>query len=133
MFGKKTFLNTDQGIRALWLAVNEIFICKINEWSLYEWLPTDEFGSTSEDGVTSEIENLKRQSLAERIVALADSLASFDWRTSTAPGLSTEQIMIRKGFKGSGGYVDLKRLLLEHVSANCRDSEVADAALTALQ
>lgn len=133
MFGKKTFLNTDQGIRALWLAVNEIFICKINEWSLYEWLPTDEFGSTSEDGVTSEIENLKRQPLAERIIALADSLASFDWRTSTAPGLSTEQIMIRKGFKGSGGYVDLKRLLLEHVSANCRDGEVADAALTALQ
>jgi len=133
MFGKKTFLNTDQGIRALWLAVNDIFICKLNEWKLFEWLPVDEFGSSGEDGVTREIENLENQKIAEKILALGQSLATFDWRTSTAKGLSDEQVLIRKGFKGSGGYVDLKRLLLEHITATCSDEEVADAAMTALK
>lgn len=133
MFGKKTFLNTDQGIRALWLAVNDIFIAKLNEWNLFEWLPIDEFGSASEGGVTREIENLISQPVAEKITALGEALASYDWRTSTAKGLSEEQILIRKGFKGSGGYVDLKRLLLEHVATNCTDADVADAALTALR
>lgn len=133
MFGKKTFLNTDQGIRALWLAINDIFISKLNEWALFEWLPIDEYGSTSEEGVTREIKNLMSHPIAEKITALAEALATFDWRTSTAKGLSDEQVMIRKGFKGSGGYVDLKRLVLEHITSTCADSDVADAALTALK
>lgn len=133
MFGKKTFLNTDQGIRALWLAVNDIFICKLNEWKLFEWLPVDEYGSSGEAEVSQEIENLQRQHISKKITAIGETLATFDWRTSTAKGLPDDQVLIRKGFKGSGGYVDLKRLILEHIATTCSDEDVADAALTALK
>jgi len=47
---------------------------------------------------------------------LAKHLASFDWRTSAAPGLSENDRAIRTGFRGAGGYKELRRQLLRHVS-----------------
>lgn len=133
MFGRKTFLNTDQGIRALWLVVNDIFISQLAEWKLYEWHPVDEYGNSSEEVITRELDNVRQTHLAGMIIELAQCLASFDWRTSTAKGLSDEQVLIRKGFKGSGGYVDLKRLILQHIAAQDFAPNVSAAASAALK
>lgn len=133
MFGKKTFLNTDQGIRALWLVVNDIFISHLSEWSLYEWHPVDEYGNCSEEIISKELENINTLPIARIISELAKSLASFDWRTSTAPGLIGDQVTIRKGFKGSGGYVDLKRMILQHISEQNEFSEISAAATAVMK
>ncbi|HEJ1761821.1 TPA: DGQHR domain-containing protein [Pseudomonas aeruginosa] len=133
MFGKKTLLNSDQGIRALWLCVNDLFSCKIHEWRLLEWEPCEDIGDVTENAVTQEINNLQSQNIGTLIHSLTSSLASFDWRSSTADGLSEEERMIRKGFRGSGGYVELKRKLLEHIVTSSTNGEIADAAMTALK
>lgn len=133
MFGRKTFLNTDQGIRALWLVVNDIFISQLYEWRLYEWHPVDEYGNSSEEIITRELGNIDQLHLSQIIKELAKCLASFDWRTSTAKGLSESEVMLRKGFKGSGGYVDLKRLILQHISAQDSAGVVSSAASAALK
>lgn len=131
MFGKKTFLNTDQGIRALWLVVNDIFISHLAEWKLYEWHPVDEYGNCSEDVISKELQNIASLPMAGVICDLAQSLASFDWRTSTAPGLEKDQVSLRKGFKGSGGYVDLKRLILEHIAEDTVSTDVSAVSAAA--
>lgn len=133
MFGKKTLLNSDQGIRALWLAVNDIFTCKIHEWRLLEWEPCEDVGDVTEDAVSNEIKSLHGNHIFEMLASLASCLASFDWRSSTADELSEEERLIRKGFRGSGGYVELKKKLLEHIAHNSSNGEVIDAADTALR
>jgi hypothetical protein len=133
MFGKKTLLNSDQGIRALWLAVNDIFTCKIHEWRLLEWEPCEDVGDVTEDAVTNEIRSLHGNHIFPMLADLADCLASFDWRSSAADELSEEERLIRKGFRGSGGYVELKKKLLEHIAHNSGSGEVVDAADTALR
>jgi hypothetical protein len=133
MFGKKTFLNTDQGIRALWLVVNDIFISHLAEWKLYEWHPVDEYGNCSEEVISKELQNIASLPVSQVIQNLTRSLATFDWRTSTAPGLEKDQISLRKGFKGSGGYVDLKRLILEHIAEDAVATEISEAAAAVLK
>jgi hypothetical protein len=48
---------------------------------------------------------------------LAKRLASFDWRTSSAPDLSASERTVRAGFRGSGGYKALRGHLLLHLEA----------------
>lgn len=133
MFGKKTLLNSDQGIRALWLAVNDLFSCKIHEWRLLEWEPCEDVGDVTENAVTQEINNLRNQPIWPLISGLTESLASFDWRSSSADGLTDDERLIRKMFRGSGGYVELKRKLLEHIVTSGGNGEIVDAASTALK
>lgn len=132
MFGKKTLLNSDQGIRSLWLAVNDLFSCKIQEWRLLEWEPCEDVGDVTESAVTQEMQSLQSSHIWPFIASLTKSLASFDWRSSSADGLTEDERLIRKGFRGSGGYVELKKKLLEHICNTSENDEVADAALTAL-
>lgn len=133
MFGKKTLLNSDQGIRALWLAINDIFTSKIHEWNLLDWEPCEDIGDVTENAVTNEISNLQGHHIFPLLTNLTQSLASFDWRSSTADDLSEEERLIRKGFRGSGGYVELKKKLLEHIAQDSSDGEIIDAANTALR
>ncbi|MGD1085593.1 MAG: hypothetical protein ABSA47_12710, partial [Verrucomicrobiota bacterium] len=47
---------------------------------------------------------------------LGKALAKFDWRASSEPSLSDDEKMIRSGFRGSGGYRNLREHLLRHLA-----------------
>ncbi|HXU93237.1 MAG TPA: DGQHR domain-containing protein [Gallionella sp.] len=132
MFNKQSLLNTDQGIRALWLVLNDICAARVIEWGFFDWRPSDEVGSYSDAALSQELEEIGKLSLAGKLEVIAESLSSFDWRTSSADGLTEDERLRRKVFRGSGGYVELKKLVLDHVFRTASDADVASAAKSAI-
>jgi hypothetical protein len=63
--------------------------------------------------------------------AVAEHLASYDWRTSATPGLSDDERLRKAAFRGSGGYKELRRQLLLHLEQ--AKGEVGQAATDLLK
>ena len=115
-FGQNTLMNQDQGIRILLQVVNDLCFVRADELALYDW------GGEQEDEedqaqITASIHSLREK---ERIIAfleeLSESLATYDWRASSGPGLTEEERTLKAAFRGSGGYKDLRRDVLNHIA-----------------
>jgi len=52
---------------------------------------------------------------ARFIEDIADGLASYDWRTSSTPGLDNDERMRQAVFRGSSGYKEMRMQLLKHL------------------
>ncbi|MEQ1831046.1 MAG: DGQHR domain-containing protein [Pirellula sp.] len=129
--GAHTLLNTDQGVRAVLQVTNDLCFVRAEKLNLNRWRSDDsEIGaddhSVSEEAIDSALRTFKRQPIAEYLKSLAEGLATYDWRSSSASGLPEELFVTKLGFRGSGGYRELRRQLLLHLS-KC-DGEVGLAA-----
>ena len=125
-FGKHTLLTTDQGIRGILYITNDL--C----WQLYQQLELtswrlDFAAATDRDAVDIALKSLKKQKFWSFLKEVGKNLASYDWRTSSAPGLSIEQQQMQAAFRGSGGYKLLRLQLLSHLSKHA-PSQVAKTA-----
>jgi hypothetical protein len=132
MFSQLSLLNSDQGIRGLWRLINDICVIKAEEWQLFEWQSSDDAGNFDESVITEEIISLEKQEFAKRLRNIAETLANFDWRSSSAEGLTYEQKLQKKALRGSGGYVELRNLGLIFLIEKSQDAEVVKAAKIAL-
>lgn len=129
LFGKHTLLNTDQGIRALLWVLNDIFAANLDAWALFDWRPLEIENPDTDAALTYEIDNFKKTMIFKKFESLSNTLASFDWRTSSAPGLDELARTEKMALKGSGGYVELKRRLFMHISQSIAvDSDIRIAA-----
>ena len=126
-FGQHNLLNSDQGIRILLQSINDLCFVRAEEIGLQDW-GGNQYGTETEDEqIKASISSLKRnKKLFSYLKHLSRTLASYDWRSSSCPGLSDEEKMLKATFRGSGGYRDLRINVLEHIS-NGKD-EIAKAA-----
>ena len=130
-YGKHSLLNTDQGIRGFLYITNDISVVNLDSFQLREW-NAQEFGSPDDtDAISSAVESLSSHSKAHLLDELMAELATFDWRTSSAPGLNDAERTIKRGFRGSGGYREIRRRLLIHLAD--RKSSVSKPAQEAFE
>lgn len=114
--GPHTLLSTDQGIRGVLYVTNDLCFVRTKELELENWI-VDGSTSASEEGVTKALKSLKQQRKVKEFLSdIADSLAKYDWRTSSAPGLTEDEQIRKAALRGSGGYKELRRQLLKHLS-----------------
>jgi DGQHR domain-containing protein len=113
--GRFTLLNTDQGVRAFLQVVNDVCYLMADDLALRTW-PTDRAEARSDlEDVTTALTDLGGQPVSAVLRDLADTLAHFDWRTSSHESLTPEQRTLKAAFRGSGGYRELRRQLLLHL------------------
>ena len=125
-YGVHTLLNTDQGIRGLLSVTNDLCYVQAEPLGLDEWLSFRSQGSDDQAAVQEALDDLDEQSVAAFLEEVCSELASFDWRTSSAPGLPEEIRVQKAAYRGSGGYRLLRGHLLDHLRR--RTGEVADLA-----
>ena len=125
-FGQNTLMNQDQGVRILLQVVNDLCFVQADELALDEWGGEQE-EEESHARITASIRSLKEK---EKIIAfltqLSDSLATYDWRASSGPELTGEQRTRKAAFRGSGGYRELRKDVLEHLAKD--QGQVAKSA-----
>ena len=115
-YGRYSLLNTDQGIRGLLAITNDISFESINELELWNW-STGEFGRADNlKAITQAVQSLANHNMATFMKELMAELATFDWRTSSTPGLTDQERTVKLGFRGSSGYREIRRRLLLHVA-----------------
>jgi DGQHR domain-containing protein len=115
--GPYTLLNTDQGVRGVLYVTNDLCYIQAKALALMEWGSSEDAAASDEAAVTRALRSLDTQNrIVEFLQKIADSFAKYDWRTASAPGLSDDEKTLKLAFRGSGGYKELRRQLLHHLS-----------------
>jgi hypothetical protein len=132
--GSHTLLNTDQGIRGFLYITNDLCWVSCIGLELEEWGKREDAGAGDIEAVNNALESLSRQKkISAFLEQMSTNLASYDWRTASAGGLSEEEISSKLVFRGSGGYKELRRQLLRHLERSSGDiSRVAKNVLKTL-
>lgn len=135
---KYSLLATDQGVRAFSHIINDMLFINYKEldlnsivWSEDE-VSNDAIDHSEVDLAIDQFQNHKTGSFINDIT---ESLTEFDWRTSSFPRLSRDIQQRQMVFKGSSGYKELRKQLLEVLtkSNNSFVSETADEVLKKLK
>jgi DGQHR domain-containing protein len=124
--GPTTLLNTDQGIRGILSVTNDLCYVMAPSLRLADWALSLATDPTDINGTSTAMASLKKQPAFGFLSSIAAALATYDWRTSAAPGLSEEQRIAKAALRGSGGYRELRLQLLRHLSRE--KGGVGDAA-----
>jgi DGQHR domain-containing protein len=114
--GDYSLINTDQGIRGLLYVTNDLCYLKAEDLDLQGWQAGDDAAASDAAAVTAALKSIDAQPVAQFLEATASHLASFDWRASSAPGLSDSERLDKAALRGAGGYKELRRMLLAHVA-----------------
>ncbi|MGO7970899.1 DGQHR domain-containing protein [Rhizobium ruizarguesonis] len=126
-YGSNSLICTDQGVRGYLQVTNDLFYTVAPKQKLNKWLPDENSSANPIGSVENSLASLKQQEFSAFAIAVANKLASFDWRTSATPGLDEAKRRAKLVFRGSGGYKELRTQLLEHLATG--EEQVADAAL----
>jgi hypothetical protein len=125
-----SLLTADVGIRGLMFVANDLCCLKVSSLSLSKWT-SDDSAEPDAASITGAVKSLSKTDVGKFLQKMAGHLARFDWRSSAAPGLTPDEVTVRKTLRGSGGYREMRRLLLEHL-ATAKD-EVGSSAKSALK
>ncbi|MGN5734768.1 DGQHR domain-containing protein [Arthrobacter psychrochitiniphilus] len=125
--GAGTLLATDQGVRGFQSIVNDLFFIRHKELRLADWRDGSEFSDVTPQNVAQMAQSLESLPAYNFLVELCESLTSFDWRSSSAVGLSDEERRNKAAFRGSGGYKELRSQLARHLKTE-GIADVRDAA-----
>jgi DGQHR domain-containing protein len=123
--GQNTFLNTDPGVRGVLYVTNDCTYLRADDLRLAEWPTPGASEATDELAVKEGIRYLQRHPVAKFIREMCEQLATFDWRSSTADGLSEPERLAKMAIRGSGGYREIRRQLLIHLSKAKGDAGLA--------
>lgn len=130
MFGVNSLLATDQGIRGFLYIVNDLLFISADDLGLRSWTWESVFenirankilAATEEEAQNLALESLKNTMISQYIDQIAIGLAEYDWRTSSTPGLSDHERVMKLAFRGSSGYRELRKQLLEHLAKKAGD------------
>lgn len=105
--GEHSLLATDQGVRAIHNIFNAIFQHDPEAFGLQQWHVSDSLEeSPSEASVSAALKSLKQESrITGALKLMSESLVNqFDWRLSSAPGLTQDQKKTQGAYRGSSGY-----------------------------
>jgi hypothetical protein len=114
--GEHSLLNTDPGVRGILSVTNDLAFVRADDEKLFSWEGEPNVGAIDEKAVTKDLRSIKGQPFVPFIRDLAVSLSTYDWRTAAAPNLTEAQRVAKLVFRGSGGYRELRRQLLQHLA-----------------
>jgi len=124
-YGECSLISTDQGIRGFLFIINDLCFVQSEHLKLSEWrwegvsakAANKNIAATDEAPVSAAIKSFSRTEGAKFIDSIAEGLASYDWRTSSTPNLSEAERLRQGVFRGSSGYKEMRRQLLDHLIA----------------
>lgn len=125
-FGPNTLLNQDQGIRAFLHITNDLCYVRSDELNLEGWGSRANRGTDNERMSVAAGSLKKKAKIASFLKETCAKLSTYDWRASSAPGLSEEESLQKAAFRGSGGYKELRKHILKHLASGRGD--IASAA-----
>ena len=115
--GPHTLLSTDQGVRGVLYTTNDLCYVRSEELALTQWGSGEDLGASDATAVSGALESLAgERKINQFLRAISAGLVTYDWRTASVPGLSDEEKTAKLAFRGSGGYKELRRQLLDHLS-----------------
>lgn len=129
-YGAFSLLATDQGMRGLLQVTNDLCYLAAEHLNLSQWhaemvysqrKAREETAATDEGAVDVAVASLHETPVGTFLTKLAIALATYDWRTSSTPGLSDEERLRQAVFRGSSGYKEMRRQLLLNVSEGSGD------------
>lgn len=123
-YGKYSLLATDQGIRGLLQTANDLCYVSAEDLDLHGWdwetvysqRNARALAATDEGAVNLALYSLDGSRIGSFLEDLGEALSSYDWRTSSTPGLSEEQRLKQAVFRGSSGYKEIRHQLLAHLA-----------------
>jgi hypothetical protein len=135
-YGEYSLLCTDQGIRGILFTINDFCFVERDPLNMVEWRWDDVYeelehthmSATDERLVSAAIKSISKTRVASFLEEIARGLSTYDWRTSSTPGLKETERLNQSVFRGSSGYKELRRQLLHHLEA--QGGHVASAAQT---
>lgn len=125
--GSQTLTNTDQGVRGVLAVTNDLCYLRAEVLNLPEWESETLDEALAESAIDKALGTLKVEKGGKFVAAIAEALASYDWRTSAAPGLKDEEKQAKARFRGGTGYREIRADLLRHL-ARSRSKAVSGAA-----
>ena len=108
------------------VAVNDVSYWRASTLKLNKWVLDERSLSNPVEAVDVALRTLERQDFITFVAKVAKSLASFDWRTSSAPEMNDSARRAKLVFRGSSGYKELRAQLLEHLAKG--EGDIADFA-----
>lgn len=130
VLSRYTVLGTDQGVRAFCLVLNDVSYHLAGLYDLRGWRsePTADVVSAAE--VSRAYRALKGSQMEQLFQDIATEVARFDWRATKFVS-NVEELGELEIFRGSGGYVRLRRRLFELLreSPNASVQDAADRLL----
>lgn len=113
--GSYSLLTTDQGVRGILNVTNDMCYVAADDLNLAEWAWEGEVeeDSISEGSVSEALKSLRRRKVNAYLRQLSDKLSEFDWRKFSFPGLDEEERRNQIAYRGSGGYKELRRRLIQ--------------------
>jgi DGQHR domain-containing protein len=107
--GRQSMLASDQGVRAFMLILNEVTYLEQEQLGLSRWLLPPSEDSIDPEQVAEALASLDSTEIRVHLRAVAEAVATFDWRSSKAPGVRGSLEKEKAIYRGSGGYVALRR------------------------
>ena len=130
-FGPHALLNSDQGVQGVLRVLNDMLYIRASELDLKEWEEAIEAEASDPEAISETIERLKDQKAAQYLDQIARNLAPFDWRKAAAPGLDEAERTAKMAFRGTGGYKELERQVLQQIAQ--ADDDSGEAARTVME
>jgi hypothetical protein len=125
--GGYTLLATDQGVRGFQSVINDFCYARHRELRLADWRDSSDAPEVTPEYLAIASAVFEQQPAHDFLREITDSLASFDWRTSSFPGLSEEERLRASALRGSSGYKELRTRLVGHLRRST-SSTVRDTA-----
>lgn len=126
---RNSLLTTDQGVRGILHTFNDL--CYTNAKNLkldeFEWNDQLREDFIDEKDVDKALSDFIETPLHKFIISISKEVIEFFWVTSSTPGLSEEERKSQMVFKGSSGYKELRKQLLEKL----KESKVTEVSKSA--
>lgn len=134
--GPDTLLATDQGVRGFLCVLNDLLVIDYDDSNLdltnWNWVRKPEHTEDIE-AISDALATMKKQipNTLRRVDLLCAALADFDWRLSSAVPDKDPQYAIQASYRGSSGYREIRRRLLNHISET--ENELSPLATKVLE
>lgn len=129
---KHSLISTDQGVRGILHAYNDLCYINSNKLDLddFEW--DDELNEDfiELEDVNKALKDFQGSKIYTFVDNISKSIVNFNWVTSSTPKLSEPERKNQMVFKGSSGYKELRKQLLQTL-LNSEIAEVQRSAKTA--
>lgn len=119
---KTSWLNQDQGVRAVLSIANDLFFAGSLQWELDSWNFSEySENETSIEEVSQALKEIHNTKFRQRMIELSTGLIRFDWRSLDGPGVKgNRQLEVQKrSYRGSGGYAALREDVLRVIAEEC--------------
>lgn len=122
-----SLLASDQGVRPVLSVFNDMTYVMANDFQLRQWQVSEAGEDVTADNIGAALAELEQHPVYGFLKEMAVAVATYDWRNSRAPDLGEDERAKKLVFRGSGGYKELRKQLLDHIRTTS-DGKVHEAA-----